>query len=111
MESHEHPYQAPVPFGDVSAIVPMDDDEVSIFDTPGGASELSDIEKQRASLQSYLDALPYECESVENMQEQLENIIGKMYICAKAKNWLLLSTWDGMLQWYIASLFLWPYLI
>lgn len=63
----------------------MDDDEVSIFDTPDGASELSDIEKQRASLQSYLDALPYEGESVENMQERLENIIGKMYICAKAK--------------------------
>lgn len=106
MESHVHPYQAPVPFGAISAVVPMDDDEVSIFDTPDGAPELSDIEKQRASLQSYLDALPYECESVENMQERLENIIGKMYICAKAKNWLLLSTWDGMLQWYIASLFL-----
>lgn len=77
----------------------MEDDEYSATDTPGEFEELSAFEKQRATLQTYIDSVPYECESVEQMQEKLEQIVGKIFICAKAKNWLVLSTWDGMLQW------------
>lgn len=75
----------------------MDDDTVS--ESPGDTSELS-LEQQKSHLQSYLDSLPYECESCEDMQAKLEDIVSKIFICAKAKNWLVLTTWDGMLQWY-----------
>lgn len=77
----------------------MDDDDISIADTPAESTDLSDFEKQKASLQTYLDSVPYECESVDQMQQRLEEIVGKIYLCAKAQNWLVLSTWDGMLQW------------
>ncbi|KDR84826.1 hypothetical protein GALMADRAFT_233236 [Galerina marginata CBS 339.88] len=79
----------------------MDDDEISVVDSPGEVTETAAYDKQRASLQTYLDSLPYECESVEDMQARLEEIVEKIYICAKAKNWLVLSTWDGMLQCWL----------
>ncbi|SJL05897.1 uncharacterized protein ARMOST_09233 [Armillaria ostoyae] len=76
----------------------MDDDTES--DSPGDTLELS-LEQQKSHLQSYLDSLPYECESCEDMQAKLEDIVGKIFICAKAKNWLVLTTWDGMLQCWL----------
>ncbi|TFK41322.1 hypothetical protein BDQ12DRAFT_768249 [Crucibulum laeve] len=78
----------------------MEDDEIS-FSSTGEVSEQSAYDKQRASLQTYLDALPYECESIDEMQQRLEEIVAKLYIAAKAKNWLVLSTWDGMLQCWL----------
>lgn len=85
----------------------MDDDEMSVPDSPLESGEMSPrqaatSDRQRATLQSYLDSLPYECESVEDMQAQLEYIVGKIAICAKTKNWLVLTTWDGALQWCVA---------
>jgi hypothetical protein len=83
--------------------IDMSDDEISVSDGPGQddslLSEQSVLEKQRAALQVYLNSVPYECESVEEMQTKLEEIVGKIMICAHAKNWLSLTTWDGMLQW------------
>ena len=73
----------------------IDDDDLSVID-PGDAAA---YEKQIASLQTYLNALPYDCESVDDMQHRLEDILEKVYICAKTKNWTVLTTWDGMLQW------------
>jgi len=61
--------------------------------------EQSAIEKQRASLQTYLSSLPYNAESEKDMQARLEFILGRIIICAEAKNWLVLATWDGVLQW------------
>jgi hypothetical protein len=77
----------------------MDEDAIPVSETPSESGDLSGFEKQRASLQTYLDSLPYQCESVDEMQQKLEHIVGMIYVCAKAKNWLVLSTWDGMLQW------------
>lgn len=74
----------------------MEDDTMSISDSFGDTAE---SDKQRASLQSYLDSVPYECESIEDMQAKLEDIVSKIVICAKSKNWLVLTTWDGILQW------------
>lgn len=90
-----------------------DDVDMSVTDvTPSESVELSAYERQHASLKIYLNSLPYECESTEEMQEKLEQIVGKIFVCAKAKNWLVLSTWDGMLQWYqIISLLLSSHLI
>jgi proteasome activator subunit 4 len=87
----------------------ISDDEMSIFEPPTPeeddnlSPEQSAFEKQRASLQIYLDSVPYECETIEEMQTKLEDIVGKIMICAEAKNWLLLTTWDGMLQWYVLA--------
>ena len=89
-----------------AATLGMDEDDVSVPDSPSSESGLLSpdaLERQRASLQTYLDALPYECESVEDMQAKLEYIVGRICICAETKNWLVLTTWDGMLQWYAPS--------
>ncbi|OBZ79732.1 Proteasome activator complex subunit 4A [Grifola frondosa] len=59
------------------------------------------LDRQKVSLQTYLDALPYECESTEEMQARLEHIVGRICICAETKNWLVLATWDGMLQCWL----------
>lgn len=83
--------------------IDMEEDELSAVDSVGEAAELSAYDKQRASLQTYLDSLPYECESIEDMQARLEYIVEKIYICGRTQNWLVLSTWDGMLQWYVLS--------
>jgi proteasome activator subunit 4 len=79
----------------------MDDDDIFQIDSAGELTEQSEMEEQVASLRTYLDSLPYECETVEEMQARLEEIVQKIYICARTKNWLVLSTWDGLLQWYV----------
>lgn len=81
----------------------MSEDELYDIDS-GGEEEDVDLEqspheRQLASLQTFINSVPYECESVEEMQAKLEDIIGKIIICAEAKNWLTLSAWDGVLQW------------
>src|SRR5260370_22903103 len=53
-------------------------------------------EKQRASLQTHLASLPYDAESEDEMRSRLEFILGRIIICAEAKNWLVLATWDGV---------------
>jgi proteasome activator subunit 4 len=79
----------------------MDDEDIFDIDSAGELTEQSAMEEQRASLQTFLDSLPYECEADEEMQTRLEEIVQKIYICARTKNWLVLSMWDGMLQWYV----------
>lgn len=54
-----------------------------------------------AAFQTYLDAAPYPCESPQEMLAKLEQIISKMHVCIRAKNWLVLSTWDGVLEWFV----------
>lgn len=71
-----------------------------IFESDGLPSDQLALKKQRATLKTYLDSIPYECESEQVMHEKLEDIVGMIAICTKTKNWLLLSTWDGALQWY-----------
>jgi len=77
----------------------MEEDGISLADSPSESTDFSVFDKQRASLQTYLDSLPYQCESIDEMQKKLEHIVRMIYICAKAKDWPVLSTWDGMLQW------------
>ncbi|KAI0275116.1 hypothetical protein BC834DRAFT_851157 [Gloeopeniophorella convolvens] len=85
----------------------MEEDELStapdspILDGVSLTREQLAIEKQRASLQSYLASLPYDAESEERMQEQLQFIVGRIIVCAEAKNWLILATWDGVLQCWL----------
>lgn len=94
--------------------VDMDDaDDVDILDSPPEpasphASEQSAYEKQSANLAAYLDALPYKCESIQEMQEKLEHIIARLVVCAESKNWAALTNWDALLQWYVQPLILSP---
>lgn len=79
----------------------MDDDDISILGSGQEDDEQSWLEEKRESLQTYLDSIPYKCESFEEMQEKLEFIVGRLYIAAKARNWQLLTSWDGLLQWCV----------
>ncbi|TCD70651.1 hypothetical protein EIP91_002372 [Steccherinum ochraceum] len=84
----------------------MEEDDISLPDSPVLESGQfspgqSAYEKQRAALQTYLDSVPYKCETVEEMDAVLEDIVGKIMICARTKNWLTLATWDGMLQCWL----------
>ena len=67
----------------------------------GELASIGSKEELAVSLQTYLDHIPYEGESIEEMQSRLEFIVGRISICAQTKNWLVLTTWDGMLQWYV----------
>lgn len=82
----------------------MDDGDIDVFDSPAEemsslAPDQSSYEKERTNLAVYLDALPYKCESLHEMQHKLEHIIAKLVICAESKNWSVLTTWDAMLEW------------
>lgn len=65
--------------------------------TPGQSA----FEKDKVSMQSYLDSLPYECESIDEMRAKLDHIVSRICICVESKNWLVLTTWDGMLQCWL----------
>ena len=64
--------------------------------SPSG--ELSESQPHEV-LHTYLNALPYVSESIEEMQQRLEFIIKRMIICIKVKDWKALGSWDGQLQW------------
>ncbi|KAK7468647.1 Proteasome activator BLM10 [Stygiomarasmius scandens] len=80
----------------------MEDDSMSYLDTPAGDYiDQSSYDKQKSYLETYVNSVPYKCESIEDMHQRLEEIVGKIYICAKSQNWLALATWDGMLQCWL----------
>src|ERR1700722_12447150 len=57
------------------------------------------LETQITTLKTYLDHVPYPCESPQEMQAKLEEIIGKITVCAKSRNWSFLTQWDALLSW------------
>ena len=77
-----------------------EEDEVSFAEAADESSQTT-YEKQVESLQAYLKALPYECESPEEMQRLLERIVSMICTAAKAQNWMVLTPWDGVLQWRV----------
>ncbi|OCH96671.1 ARM repeat-containing protein [Obba rivulosa] len=81
----------------------MDEEDISLPDSPtdSGSMSPSHYDKQRATLQTYLDHIPFECEPLEYMQAKLDHIVARIAICAESKNWLVLTTWDGMLQCWL----------
>lgn len=82
----------------------MDVDPLSGSETPSELEELSSYEKQKATLQTYIDSLPYPCESLEEMHQALEDIVGNIAICAKTRNWRVMSTWDHLVLSYVSIL-------
>jgi proteasome activator subunit 4 len=83
----------------------MEGEEFSAPESPSAEAISEDAlyDNQLASLKTYVESVPYECESVEEMHAKLEYIVGKIFVCAEAKNWLVLTTWDGLLQWYACT--------
>ncbi|KAF9073820.1 hypothetical protein BDP27DRAFT_1318212 [Rhodocollybia butyracea] len=86
-----------------TSIFDMEDDDLSFADTPAeDVDDQSSLEIQKQHLQSYISSVPYQCEDPEFMQAKLEEIVGKISICAKAQNWHVMTVWDKMLQcWMI----------
>ena len=86
----------------------MEDDDFSGLETPAEIDSPTvaqgQMEKQLESLKIYLDSLPYECESPEEMQTKLEFIVGKIDVCVRSKNWSLVPNWSQLLHWYVTQL-------
>ncbi|KAL0950801.1 hypothetical protein HGRIS_007566 [Hohenbuehelia grisea] len=78
-----------------------DDDYMSASGASDDAIDSSDFDKQKAYLQTFIDSLPYKCETVDEMLKCLEQIVSKIVLCAKARNWIVLTTWDGLLQCWL----------
>lgn len=62
-----------------------------------GDSEDAAMARQLASLRTYTDSMPYECESPEDMEAKLAHIVDKIYICTKADHNMYLKGWDNLL--------------
>lgn len=89
----------------------MEIEDESQLDTPSeelginaaGTAEQTLLERQLAILQTYTDSVPYECESVEVMNDKLKGIVEKIILCAKVGDWVSLSHASNGLQWYETS--------
>ena len=80
----------------------MEEEDHSLLDSPAPEvenSESSDLETQHASLNSYLDSVPYTCESVEEMHVKLQGIVSQIEVCVKSGDWLSLCNTDNLLHW------------
>jgi proteasome activator subunit 4 len=77
----------------------MDDDDAIGTLSP-------ELDEESIFMQTLVRSLPYDCESVEEMREKLEFIVGKITICVKSKNWRLLTAWDDVLTWLVPFCFL-----
>lgn len=83
----------------------MDGDDSLSHDSspPSGAETPKTTSDQalRASLQTYLDSLPYACEPQDAMHTKLDFIVGRLVVCARARDWNTLTTWDSLLQCWL----------
>ncbi|KAG9039991.1 hypothetical protein FRB95_004463 [Tulasnella sp. JGI-2019a] len=91
------------------------DDDVDIFDAgaPNGRAdtkrkEETDEEKQLRILEGWTSSVPYACESLEEMQQQLEVIVSKLLIAAESRHWEHLVAWDGALASWLGLKYPFP---
>ena len=84
----------------------MDDMELGLDDDYEASSpsenttikiDETDEEKQLRVLNGYISSLPYPCESIEDMEQQLRTIVVKMTIAAEGRHWEHFFAWDGIL--------------
>ncbi|KAH7104315.1 ARM repeat-containing protein [Auriculariales sp. MPI-PUGE-AT-0066] len=82
-----------------------DNEDTGVVDSsPGSGTSTpkTSLDAQlQATLQTYLDSLPYQAESIEQMNDKLDLIVSRLAICAKARNWNMLSSWDSLLQCWL----------
>ncbi|EJD04282.1 uncharacterized protein FOMMEDRAFT_167503 [Fomitiporia mediterranea MF3/22] len=93
----------------LSRALKMDDDEglstpiSPVEESPdiSADSEEAILSRQRAALRTYIDSVPYDCESPEEMEEKLANIVDMIYISAKSDQLDLMRSWDGVLSTWL----------
>jgi len=69
---------------------------------PGGPSLDREAEIRLAS---YLSSVPYKCEDNDVMQQKLHFLVGRIILCAQSRDWKSLSTWIGVFQWSVLSIY------
>ena len=95
----------------LSRILRMEDDDnlstpVSPTEDLSGVpadSDSAQLARQLASLRSYIESVPYICESAEEMERKFANIVDMMYVSAKSDQVELLRGWDGVLSTYVST--------
>jgi proteasome activator subunit 4 len=69
-------------------------------ETPTPILGESDLDRDADTrLASYLNSVPYKCESNDDMQQKLQFVVGRIVLCAQSRDWRSLSTWIGVFQW------------
>ncbi|KAG8925927.1 hypothetical protein FRC02_009341, partial [Tulasnella sp. 418] len=93
-----------IDFDDDSSVVLMDEDDAALDSSLPPRPEVAkvetketDMEKQLKVLDGYTSSLPYECEPVEEMQQRLDYIVGRLTISAESRHWEHAVAWDGAL--------------
>ncbi|KAG8858716.1 hypothetical protein FRB96_004853 [Tulasnella sp. 330] len=90
------------------------DDDVDISDATAlnGKNEKkkdeTDEEKQLRIMEGWTSSVPYVCESLEEMQQQLEVIVSKLLIAAESRHWEHLAAWDGALASWLGLKYPFP---
>ena len=92
--------------GPATVLAILDDDDgaltprVSVEDDLNGAqgsSEDAAFSKQLANLRTFTDSVPFRCESPEEMEVKLAQIVDNIIICTKADHARMLKAWNAML--------------
>lgn len=91
--------------GPTNVLTMLDDDGaltpgISVEDDLNGAqdnSEEATFSKQLAYLRTFTDSVPFKCETPEEMEVKLAQIVDKLYICTKTDNARMLKAWDAMI--------------
>ena len=83
-------------------LVSLMDEFSPASDTPSVLDDSTDDGREEAkqlkSLESYVNSLPYTCETQEEMDVKLNLIVERLVICAKTANWAAMIGWDSSLQ-------------
>lgn len=67
--------------------------------TPDGNEDTAAYDREIKSLKTYVDSLPYKCESIPEMHSKLQWIVGRLLVCVKSRDWAGVPTCDGLLHW------------
>ena len=67
-------------------------------------SDTTELARQLEFLRVHVASVPYECETVDEMNERLNHIIHMIYTTAKSNQIDLLEGWNHVLGLYINSL-------
>lgn len=69
--------------------------------TSAGSAEQQLFDRQCAILKTFTDSVPYECESVDEMNDKLKGIVEKIVMCATVGDWVSMSHANNGLHWYV----------
>jgi proteasome activator subunit 4 len=76
--------------------------DLSSPETPGIATpnpNEDSVAYDTKSLETYLASVPYPCESIPEMHDKLQWIVGRLLVCVKSKDWTNAPTCDSLVHW------------